>query len=128
MAILVRRSNLVVPVTDAGKVNDAWRHNADAITLDLEDGIDATRKDEARGLVKDAIPLIGRGAAEAFVRVNKPLLRADLEASVWPGLRGIVLPQVESAAEVVEAEPILTTLERQRRIAAASPCLIVLLG
>ena len=101
MSILVRRSNLMVPVTDADAVSEAWRHNADAITLDLEDGVDAARKAEARGLVKEAIAPAGQGAAEVFVRVNKSFLHADLEASVWPGVRGIMLPQVESAAEVV---------------------------
>ena len=82
MAILVRRSNLMVPVTDAEMVKHAWRHEADAVTLDLENGVVAARKAEARGLVKDAIAPIGQGAAEVFVRVNKSFLQADLEASV----------------------------------------------
>ena len=30
----------MVPVADADKVARAWRHNADAITLDLEDRIE----------------------------------------------------------------------------------------
>jgi citrate lyase subunit beta / citryl-CoA lyase len=127
MAILVRRSNLMVPVTDADMVSHAWRHNADAITLDLEDGVVAARKAEARGLVKEAIAPCGQGAAEVFVRVNKSFLQADLEASVWPGLRGLMLPQVESAAEVTEAVEIVTTLERRRGMAVGSLCFIVLL-
>src|SRR5450830_1680204 len=108
MAILVRRSNLMVPVAAADTVSQAWRHDADAITLDLEDGVGAARKAEARGLVKEAIAPCSQGAAEVFVRVNKPFLQADLEASVWPGLRGIMLPQMESAAEVAEAAEIVT--------------------
>ena len=127
MTILVRRSNLMVPVTDADRVSQAWRHNADAITLDLEDGVIAARKAEARGLIKEAIMPTGQGAAEVFVRVNKSSLQADLEASVWPGLRGIMLPRVESAAEVTEAAEIVTTLERQRGIVAGSLCFVVLL-
>ncbi len=117
----------MVPVTDAEMVKHAWRHDADAVTLDLEDGVVGARKAEARGLVKDAIAPIGRGAAEVFVRVNKSFLQADLEASVWPGLRGITLPRVESAAEVTEAAEIVTTLERQRGIVVGSLCFIVLL-
>ena len=127
MAILVRRSNLMVPVTDADGVSQAWRHNADAITLDLEDGVIATRKAEARSLVKEAIMPTGQGAAEVFVRVNKSFLQADLEACVWPGLRGIMLPRGESAAEVTEAVEIVTTLERQRGIVVGSLCFVVLL-
>ena len=64
MPILIRRSNLIVPVTDSDSVSHAWRHNADAITLDLEDGVDAAYKSQARGLVKDAIASTGNGAAD----------------------------------------------------------------
>ena len=127
MAILVRRSNLMVPLTEADMLSQAWRHNGDAITLDLEDGVPAGRKAEARGLVKKAIVPAGQGAAEVFVRVNKPFLHADLESSVWPGVCGIMLPQVESAAEVTEAAEIVTTFERQRGIAVGSLQFIVLL-
>jgi len=127
MAILVRRSNLMVPVTDADLLSHAWRHNADAITLDLESGVNAARKAEARGLIRAAIAPTGQGAAEVFVRVNKSFLRADLEASVWPGLRGLMLPRVESAAEVAEAAEIVTTLERERGIIVGSLYFIVLL-
>jgi citrate lyase subunit beta/citryl-CoA lyase len=127
MEIVVRRSNLLVPITDADKVNQAWRHNADAITLDLEDGVVAARKAEARGMVQDAIAPSGQGGAEVFVRVNKSSLHADLEASVWPGVRGIMLSQAGSAAEVVAAAEIATRLERERGIAAGSLRFIVLL-
>jgi len=127
MSILIRRSNLLVPVTDGDVVSAAWRHNADAITLDLEDGVEAARKGEARGRVRDAIAPAGKGAAEVFVRINKPFIQADLEASVWPGLRGIMLPQVESAADVLKAAEIATALERERGLAAGSLCFIVLL-
>ena len=127
MSVLVRRSNLMVPVTDPDLVSQAWRHNADAITLDLEDGVIAARKAEARGLVKEVIVPTGQGAAEVFVRVNKSFLRADLEASVWPGLRGIMLPRVESAADVTQAAEIVAALERQRGMAVGSLCFIVLL-
>ena len=90
--MLIRRSNLMVPITNPRFVSRAWRHNADAITLDLEDSVLDTRKTEARALVQEAIGQVGQGAAEVFVRVNKPFIYADIEASVWPGLHGIMLP------------------------------------
>ena len=127
MSILVRRSNLILPITDSKSVNDAWRHNADAVTLDLEGGVTPSRKEEARRLVKDAKGQVGKATAEVFVRVNKALDHADIEASVWPGLKGIMLPQVESAAEVVEASQIMTEMERKRGIEAGSLDLILLL-
>jgi citrate lyase subunit beta / citryl-CoA lyase len=127
MSILVRRSNLMVPAADANKVAQARRHNADAITLDLEDGV-AGGNAHARDGVKDAIALSGRGAAEVFVCVNKSSLHADLEASVWPGVRGIMLPRVESAAEVTDAADIVAELERARGLDPGSLSFIVLLG
>ena len=117
--MLVRRSNLLVPLADAA---GAWRHNADAITLALPGG-----GSQARSL-KDAIAEAGRGGAEVFVRVDKVALRSDLEGAVWPGLRGIVLPQVDTAAEVSVAADAIAALEKERGITAGSLQLIELLA
>jgi citrate lyase subunit beta/citryl-CoA lyase len=115
--MLIRRSNLLVPLAEAA---GASRHNADAITLALPGG--------ARAGTKEAIAAAGKGGAEVFVRVDKTALRGDLEAAVWPGLRGIVLPQVDTAAEVAQAAEIIATLERERGTAPGSLELIVLLA
>ena len=119
MPILVRRSNLMVSLA-AGSVGEAWRHNADAITLDLDGAV-------AGSFVKDAIRTEGQGAAEIFVRVKSGDAEAGLEAAVWPGLRGIMLAGAESAAEIARAGEIVTTLERERGIAAGSIQFIVML-
>jgi citrate lyase subunit beta/citryl-CoA lyase len=123
----VRRSNLMLPITVSRFVDKAWRCHADAITLDLEDGVPPSHKVTARVAVQQAIPLVGRGGAEVFVRVNKPYLYADLDASVWPGLTGIMLPKVESAAEVAETAGYLADLERRRGLEVGALQLIVLL-
>jgi citrate lyase subunit beta/citryl-CoA lyase len=123
----VRRSNLMVPITVQRFVNNAWGHSADAITLDLEDGVQRTQKGAVRSHVKEAISLASRGCAEVFVRVNKPYLSADIDAAVWPGLTGIMLPKVESAAEVSEAASMLDRLERHRGLDIGALQLIVLL-
>jgi citrate lyase subunit beta/citryl-CoA lyase len=117
----------MVPMTVQRFVSEAWRHGADAVTLDLEDGVPRIQKGAVRACVKDAISLASRGGAEVFVRVNKPYLRADIEAAVWPDLTGIMLPKVESAAEVSEAASLLEALERQRGLEIGSLQLIVLL-
>jgi citrate lyase subunit beta/citryl-CoA lyase len=123
----VRRSNLMVPMTAPQFVEKAWHYNADAITLDLEDGVPQADKSQIRSGLREAIALAERGGAEVFVRVNKPFLAADLAAATWPGLAGIMLPKVESGAEVVEAATLMTDLERQRGIAVGALELIVLL-
>ena len=127
MSILIRRSNLMVPITNARFVQEAWRHGSDAITLDLEDGVPPAFKVEARELVEKAVSTVGKGAAEVFVRVNKEFLEADIEASVWPGLAGIVLPKVESTEDVIEASDLLNSAERRRGIQPGTLRLILLL-
>jgi citrate lyase subunit beta / citryl-CoA lyase len=117
----------MIPMTVQRFVANAWRHNADAITLDLEDGVPQAHKGEVRSNLKEAIALAGRGGAEVFVRINKPFLAADLAAAAWPGLTGVMLPKVESGAEVVEAATLMTDLERQRGIEVGALELIVLL-
>jgi citrate lyase subunit beta/citryl-CoA lyase len=137
--LLVRRSNLLVPLAggSAGwlsawsrthRGNEGWNSHPDAVTLDLEDGVPAAQKEEARARVRESIPLAARGASEVFVRVNAPYLYADLEASAWPGLSGILLPRVERAADVAAASEILEEMERRRGIQAGSLEVIVLLG
>jgi citrate lyase subunit beta / citryl-CoA lyase len=118
---------LMVPMTVQRFVEKAWRYNADAITLDLEDGVPQPHKGEVRSSLKEAIALAGCGGAEVFVRVNKPLLAADVAAAVWPGLTGVMLPKVESGAEVAEAATLMTDLERQRGIEVGALEVIVLL-
>jgi citrate lyase subunit beta / citryl-CoA lyase len=117
----------MVPMTVQRFVEKAWRHNADAITLDLEDGVPPAHKGAVRSSLKEAIALAGRGGAEVFVRINKPFLAADLAAAAWPGLTGVMLPKVESGAEVAEAATLMTDLERQRGIEVGALELIVLL-
>lgn len=123
MTLLVRRSNLLVRIDDADGVSSAWRHDADAITLDLE-GADAV----ARSRVRDGIAAAARGAAEVFVRVSPHTLRADLEAGLWPGLRGIMLASVDSAAQVTAADAMISALERERGMVGGALQLIVVLG
>src|SRR3990172_8595867 len=58
---IIRRSILLVPVTDRTAVSNSWRHDADAIALDLGDTVPDGLKAAARGLVKDSIAAARRG-------------------------------------------------------------------
>jgi citrate lyase subunit beta/citryl-CoA lyase len=100
---LVRRSVLLVPLRDS---STAWRHNADAIALDLS-GADPTQ-------APDAIESARRGGAEVFVRIDKSVAYADIKASAIPGLTGVILPNPESATDIDEVATILH--ERERKV------------
>jgi citrate lyase subunit beta/citryl-CoA lyase len=119
MSILVRRSNLPIPAADRAALESAWRHNADAITLVAGKSADAA-------VMKAAIPLAGRGAAEVFARVERADRHAGIDAAVWPGLNGLVLADVLSAAEIEEADRFVTKLEGDRGLAKGSIGFIVL--
>ena len=113
----VRRSILAMPVVVRRFVENAWRRKADAVLLDLEDAVAPAERARARALVREALPLVTAGGAEAWVRVNRESVEEDCEASVWPGLTGIVLPKTESAEEVAQADSIIGRLEAERGIA-----------
>ena len=112
MPILVRRSNLVVPAVQSRMVVRSWMRHADAVTLDLQDGTPAAELAQVRSTLRQCVALAGKGGAEVFVRVNADFVYADSDAAVGPGLTGIVLPGVESANQVAEADGILTDLEK----------------
>ena len=112
----VRRSGLTMPVVTPRFVDHAWRRGCDFIVIDLEDSVPRHLKAYARSLVKDAIPNVSKGGAEAFARINHDTVQADLEAAVWPGLKRIKYPKTEHAYEVRLLDEIITRLERERGI------------
>ena len=123
------RSMLYVPVTNERFVAKAAARGADAIKLDLEDSIPAQEKARARGLVKEAVALVSGGGVDVLVRVNRPLRLAvpDIEASVWPGLAGLVLPKVESADQVMLLAELVDELEVERGLTPGSVGFMVLI-
>jgi citrate lyase subunit beta/citryl-CoA lyase len=114
----VIRSILMLPVNNPRFVEKAYLRRADAIVLDLEDAIPATEKNAARQRVKDSIPLAGRGGARVLARINNDpkLLPFDVEACIYPGLDGVVLPKAESAEDLDSLSTKVEKLERDRGI------------
>lgn len=126
---IVRRSRLIMPANAPKFVEKAYLRNADAIVLDLEDSIPQTEKLTARSLIKDLVPVVGKGGSDVFVRVNNTaaLLEGDIAAAVWPGVAGIIIPKVESAANIQRIERQVAELERQRGVPAGQVKLSVLI-
>jgi citrate lyase subunit beta/citryl-CoA lyase len=113
---LVRRSSLIFPANVQRFVEKAHTRGADCVVMDLEDSVPESEKENARALIRDSIPVVGKGGGDVAVRINRPIGRAaeDLEASVWPGLACVSLPKVESAEEVRVRDRVITDLERRR--------------
>ena len=119
---LVRRSSLIFPINVPRFVEKAAARGADCVIMDLEDSVPVSEKAAARRLVKDYIPVVGRGGSDVSVRINQPLEEAekDLDASIWPGLMCVALPKVESGEEVLMRDKIITDLEEERGIQPGS--------
>ncbi|WP_016931612.1 HpcH/HpaI aldolase/citrate lyase family protein [Rhodococcus sp. R1101] len=110
---LRRRAVLVAPGSDERKAGKALASAADEVVLDLEDAVTTAQKDAARELVA---PLVREhGAARTVsVRINgrgTPWFEDDLRACAALGdaLSSIVIPKVESADDLAEADRILGT-------------------
>ncbi len=110
------RSLLYVPVVSERFVAKAHERGADAIILELEDGVAPSEKERARGLVAEAAGRVGQAGADVLVRVNRPwrLAVRDLEASIGPDVRGLVLPKVDSAEHVLALAEIAASVEEER--------------
>ena len=117
----VRRSWLIVPADNDDRLAEAANSGADVVVLDLQDTVHETKKHGAREKVKDAISLMCAHGAEVFVRSDIELLYADLQASVWRGLNGVILPGVTSIEQVKEADEIISQLEAERGVVRMPP-------
>jgi citrate lyase beta subunit len=112
------RALLFVPAHRDRLREKALGIGVDALILDLEDAVPPAEKPIARD---KAASFIAAAAGRAFVRINPVHTptsftiacgEEDLAAVVRPGLRGIVLPKVESADDVREVDALLRAFER----------------
>src|SRR5512133_3265182 len=124
-----RRALLYMPGDDLRKMRKATTLNVDCVCLDLEDGVAANRKAEARGTLAAALRELDFGRAERLARIN-PLgsgLEADDLAAVLAGRPdGIVLPKVEDTEPVLWASAEIEAIERHNGWPVGGIHLIVL--
>jgi citrate lyase subunit beta/citryl-CoA lyase len=118
---LFMRSKLFVPASRPELLAKAVAGDADALSLDLEDAVQESRKAEARALLAAFL----QQAAERppgkilIVRVNglrTPHFEADLAAVAGPAVSMINLPKPESAEDVRAAASALARVEAERGI------------
>jgi len=127
----VNRSFLFAPGNQPRRVDTAFTLGADAVILDLEDSVAPADKAAARRPVAEALARsAGTRRARGYVRVNAmgtPYCFRDLAEVVGPGVDGVVLPKVESAADLHAIDWLIANLERERALAVGAIDLIPLI-
>ena len=112
------RSLLFVPALDTRLVGGAAGRGADAVVLDLEAGVPAGRKEEARAALAPAVAMLREAGATVAVRVNLPADGGleEIPEAVGAGAEMIVLPMATAeftarAAETGGAVPLIPLVE-----------------
>jgi citrate lyase subunit beta/citryl-CoA lyase len=115
-APLSLRSQLIVPASAERFVARAAERGADAIILDLEDGVAPAAKAEARARLATAVPQVGARGATVFVRINATpaLMFDDAAAAAAAGAFGLMVPKTRAAIDLLRLEAHLAPLERGR--------------
>ena len=117
----MNRSFLFAPGNVPRRVDKALGLDADAVILDLEDSVAISDKPATRKPVAEALARPRR--CRAYVRVNalsSVYCYADLVETVRKGLDGVVVPKIESAADLHALDWLLVNLERERGLPEAS--------
>jgi citrate lyase subunit beta/citryl-CoA lyase len=117
----MNRSFLFAPGNVARRVEKALTLDADVVIVDLEDSVALAEKAATRRAVAEALrrPRKPRG----YVRVNAPASPwcfRDLEEVLHDGVEGVVLPKVESAADLHAIDWLIWNLEREHGVPEGS--------
>jgi len=110
----ILRSLLFVPGSRADMMQKAARYGADALILDLEDGVAPEAKPYARQCVAAALEAQFVEELPVFVRVNgvtSGLLDDDLGGALRPRVDAVCLPKAGSPEEIEAVDARLQALE-----------------
>ena len=105
-----RRSVLYMPGANARALEKSRSLPADAVIFDLEDAVAPDAKLMARKQIIEAVAAGGYGKREVLIRtngLNTPWGYDDLVAVAKAGADAVLLPKVESAEMVRQAETVL---------------------
>ncbi|MES2184215.1 MAG: CoA ester lyase [Pseudomonadota bacterium] len=118
--------SLYVPGNRLDLIEKAPRFKPDAVILDLEDAVPAALKESVRLQLAKIIPSY---PLPVLVRVNseEEHLANDIRCVAVKGLHGIILPMVETAAQVQHAAELLASAEAESGLAIGSIKILLLI-
>lgn len=128
--------SLALVAADRALITKAREAGADALWMDLEEPqypYDDKARVAARASISEYMESDDAAAADsplAFVRVSLPHsgeTLGDLRAAVTPALKGVILPKVDTPADIHRLEGLLSAIELERGIALGTLQIIPLL-
>ena len=123
------RTALFIPVHIEKFVAKAHTRGADAYILDMEDSVPLAQKESARECIIPAAKTVAQDGADALVRINieESLAMKDLEASVDESVKAIVVPKVESAAQILRLAAKIDELEHAKGMSIGHTSMIAMI-
>ncbi len=123
------RSLLFVPANQERMLNKLDSLPADGFIFDLEDTIPDPEKNNARQMTLDVMPKVK--GDRSWVRVNglsTGFMHEDLDALIGaPGLTGLIVPKMDSLADVNTVDKLMASLEIRRGLTVGSTPIIVMM-
>ena len=130
------RSWMFVPGDRQRMIEKALTLPVDAIMMDIEDGVAPAEKENARRQIGAALEFVAKSLKNdpsyrtpaRYVRVNmvgSERFIEDLKAVVRPGLEGLVVPKVDSIAQVRIVEDELGRAEVARHMSGGAVKLLI---
>lgn len=115
-----RRALLYMPGDDRRKIEKATTLGVDCVCMDMEDGVAITKKREARAVIAEAMKELDFGSSERCIRINSVgsgFEKFDLAAALATNPDSIVVPKVETAAQVRAISDYIEMYELSARMA-----------
>ena len=123
-----RRALLYMPGDDRRKIEKATTLGVDCVCMDMEDGVAIARKKEARAVIAEAMKELDFGSSERCIRINSVgsgFEKYDLAAALAANPDSIVVPKVETAAQVRAISDYIEMYELSARMAVRKVRMLV---
>jgi len=117
-----------MPGDDRRKIEKSTTLGVDSICMDMEDGVAANKKTEAREVIAGAMKELDFGKSERCIRINQigsGLEKYDLAAALATNPDTIVVPKVETAEQVKWVSEHIETYELSSKLNIGSVRLLV---
>lgn len=123
-----RRALLYMPGDDRRKIEKSTTLGVDSICMDMEDGVAANKKTEARRVIVQAMKELGFGKSERCIRINSigsGFEKDDLASALATNPDSIVVPKIETPEQVKWVSENIETYELSSKLNIGSIRLLI---